>query len=215
MLWAGKNVKHLGIFNRYNRCVAEIFALIDNRKIPMEDINRFLAPYSSMTIIDRREDEKGNYRFLADKTGKLAAVVAYLFDGNQLEVMTPAFWNAVYEDKTKDAPQPAVAQPQQSSTPNDCLVVATEIYGRLKTTAHWAEIISFYIDYNDGKPAIGHAVALYQPTLASNVFLYDKLIGGSRDLRTQSHDLPEIVNAIESVLKDGVTINEAQWIDAR
>jgi hypothetical protein len=81
----------------------------------------------------------------------------------------------------------------------------------LRTNAHWARIISFYWSLNGEQT--GHAVVLYQPTPTSNVFLYDKAIGGSKDLGIQSHDLAEIVNSIKSIMKAGVTIEEPHWID--
>jgi len=211
MIWAGKSVTHFGVFDGSNRCVSETFWFADGRQMVLADFERFLAPYSDMSVLNKSRDERGIYQFLG-KNGKVIAVAAYFHEDNRLSVMTLPFWNSTLGKTTKDqdAPQPVVAQPS-SSTPNDCLVVATEVYGRLRTSAHWARIIAFRL--NDGKETVGHAVVLYQPTPTSNVWLYDKTIGGSKDIGTQSHDLAEIVNSIESLTNDGIIIEEPHWID--
>ena len=163
MIWAGKTVAHSGVFDGSNRCVAESFWFIDSRQMARADFEKFLAPYSDMSVLNKSRDEKGTYRFLG-KNGQVLAVAAYFHEDNTLSVMTLPIWDSAFGKaaKDQDAPQPAVAQPS-SSTPNDCLVVATEVYGRLKTSAHWARIIAFRWSVN-GEETVGHAVVLYQPT---------------------------------------------------
>lgn len=58
---------------------------------------------------------------------------------------------------------------------NDCLIVATETYARLRKTACWARIAGFA--YSKGNP--GHAVVLFQPTKNSTVWLYDAAAHGT------------------------------------
>jgi hypothetical protein len=64
-------------------------------------------------------------------------------------------------------PTPTVATPSPES--NDCLIVATEAYARLKPNAYWAKICIFRI-YKNSEYKYSHAIVLYQPTLTSNVF---------------------------------------------
>jgi hypothetical protein len=98
-----------------------------------------------------------------------------------------------------------------ASSPNDCLILATEALKRLKPTAHWARIAGFK-QLKDGKE-IGHAVVFYKATDLSNVFMYDK--EGSLELPTQSHDLNKIINALNQLLSGtDVTIKSAKWVDS-
>jgi hypothetical protein len=100
-------------------------------------------------------------------------------------------------------PAPALTPPPSK---NDCLIVATETYARLKKTAYWARIAGFA--YSKGEP--GHAVVLFQPTKSSTVWLYDA--AGSRDLQTQSHNLSELAKAITGWLKTGEQVSDITWI---
>jgi len=97
------------------------------------------------------------------------------------------------------------------STKNDCLIVATEAFARLSKTAVWARIGSFMIS-RDGKVLGGHAVTFYQPTATSNVWVYDSN-EGSIELRTQSHDLTEIMIAYNKHVKPNWRLYDAEWID--
>jgi hypothetical protein len=108
-------------------------------------------------------------------------------------------------------------QPAPSSTPvidpdkKDCLIVATDAYARLKNTAHWLKMAAFTWS-EKGRVIGGHAVVFYQPTENSNVFMYDA--GGSYDLFTQSHDLDEIVTALNRLLqKTAIRITMPRWLD--
>jgi uncharacterized protein YgiM (DUF1202 family) len=95
---------------------------------------------------------------------------------------------------------------------NDCLIVATEMYARLKSSASWARICVFRI-YANGEYINSHAVVLYQPTQASNVFFYDKTLS-SIDTNTQSHDLIEIISSINQItMRKGVLFEDPRWID--
>jgi hypothetical protein len=114
----------------------------------------------------------------------------------------------------KPAPTPAIDfQPlvPQSKPPdkNDCLIVATETYARLKKTAYWARIAGF--DYTASeRNAPGHAVVLFQPTRGSTVWLYDE--AGSRDLGIKSHGLSELKEAISAWLKGDARVSDIRWI---
>jgi hypothetical protein len=63
-----------------------------------------------------------------------------------------------------------------------------------------------------GRVIGGHAVVFYQPTENSNVFMHDA--GGSYDLFTQSHDLDEIVTALNRLMqKTAIKITMPRWLD--
>ena len=100
--------------------------------------------------------------------------------------------------------QPLVPQPK-----NDCLIVATETYARLKKTAPWARIAGFGYASNT-RNAPGHAVVLYEPTQGSTVWLYDE--AGSRDLGIKSHDLSELKEAISRWLPGDARVSDIRWI---
>ena len=53
----------------------------------LADFERFLAPYSEMSVLNKSRDEKGIYQFLG-KNGKVIAVAAYFHEDNRLSVMT-------------------------------------------------------------------------------------------------------------------------------
>jgi hypothetical protein len=124
------------------------------------------------------------------------------------------------------APAPAVAPlapayyPPPPSSPSvvptpdqkDCLLVATEAFARLKTTASWARIAGFIWTENT-KEIGGHAVVFFQPTTDTNVFMYDKT--GSYDLHTKSHDLSEIAAALNQLLRvSEIRVKSARWMES-
>jgi uncharacterized protein YraI len=130
-------------------------------------------------------------------------------NANFLAKSTPSF-TVVPSPTPLPTPQPVVST--SSSELNDCLIVATEMYARLKSSASWARICVFRL-YANGEYKSSHAVVLYQPTQASNVFLYDKTLS-SIDTNTQSHDLIEIISSInQNILREGVLLEDPRWID--
>jgi hypothetical protein len=107
------------------------------------------------------------------------------------------------------APKPAVP----TATPadqNDCLPFALEALKRLKKSSHWAEIAGFTWIEN-GKRIGGHAVVFYQPTEKTNVFMYDR--SGSFDLQTRSHDLGEIIDALNQLTRDNLRVESPRWLE--
>jgi hypothetical protein len=84
-------------------------------------------------------------------------------------------------------------RPAPSRSPNDCMIIATEAYNRLKPpVSHWANIAQLNVIEN-GKDVGGHAVLFYQPEAGGNVFMYDA--GGTADMFTQSHDLSTLIES--------------------
>jgi hypothetical protein len=81
---------------------------------------------------------------------------------------------------------------------------------RLSKANAWARIAGFTISENR-KVIGGHAVVFFQPTSKSNVWMYDA--NGSRDLHTQSHDLAEIIDAVNQALNDNIRVSDARWVE--
>jgi hypothetical protein len=102
---------------------------------------------------------------------------------------------------------PTAVAPEVSEDKKDCLIVATEMQARLRGTAQWSRIAAF--SWTDGAKRYGHAAVFYQPTADSNVFFYDKGLG-SVDLGTQSHELPELLSALNGLYDVGA--QSPRWI---
>jgi hypothetical protein len=98
----------------------------------------------------------------------------------------------------------------ETNTPKDCVAIATEAYPRLKNTNYWSGIASFTFN-KGGNSQNGYAVALFQPTKTSNVWLYDAT--GSRELTRTSHDLNDIAMGINLWLKGNYYVSGLKWID--
>jgi hypothetical protein len=137
-----------------------------------------------------------------------------IFDASRIQEM-PEIRNAVPTPAWASAP---VATPTPASSPTiaqtpaqDCLPFATEAYARLKTTTHWAAIAGMSILTKDTNEKDGHAVVFFQPTAGSNVYMYDR--NGSFGLPTHSHDLKEIMNAVNQAKLPPYTVQSARWID--
>jgi hypothetical protein len=106
---------------------------------------------------------------------------------------------------------PSVASKPAPTDQNDCLPFALEALARLKKSSHWAEIAGFtWIE--DGTEIGGHAVVFYQPTEKTNVFMYDR--SGSYDLQTRSHDLAEIIAALNQLTRDNLRVESPRWLES-
>jgi hypothetical protein len=88
---------------------------------------------------------------------------------------------------------------------NDCVIVATEAYKRLRAEGVWAEVIGMKIKTPKGK-TYGHAMCVYQPSKTDNLWVYDS--NGSSQLSVQSADLRVIEWAFNQSLKDGYSASE-------
>jgi hypothetical protein len=69
---------------------------------------------------------------------------------------------------------------------NDCVIVATEAYKRLRAEGVWAEVIGMKMKYPNGK-TVGHAMCISEPSKNDNLWAYDS--SGSWQLRVKSADL--------------------------
>jgi hypothetical protein len=135
-----------------------------------------------------------------------------LVDANYLTVLDLRS-RELPSDRSASAPAPAAtSSPARSRSPNDCMIVATEAYNRLKPpVSHWASIASLIV-IDNGKET-GHAVLFYQPEAGGNVLMYDAL--GTADMFTQSHDLDTLVacaNERFRILGRPETFRSVRWV---
>ena len=100
-------------------------------------------------------------------------------------------------------------------TPNDCYVIASQIYANLKTSSYWVKVAGMMIKEKSTNEVSGHAVVFSQLTSSSNVVMSDE--NGGLDLQTKSHDLQEITDAAAQISskssKVPYIVQSARWID--
>ena len=228
MTWVGKTVIHIGQFDNNNggRCQREKFKFKDGHDMCTKpgELEKFLAPYEKLRSYDAGNDGQRGYFKMVNASGRLVGVVIYNYDTYWLDVMTASVWEngemrdaeariAAHRQRSNtplSAPKPAVPAPTASDQ-NDCLPFAIEALARLKKSSHWAEIAGFtWIE--DGKKIGGHAVVFYQPTEKTNVFMYDR--SGSYDLQTRSHDLAEIIAALNQLTRDNLRVESPRWLES-
>ena len=137
----------------------------------------------------------------------------WIFDANRKDEI-----GGIVEALTSEAPAPTPHpvidfvpnKPAVTADQKDCLIVATEAHARLKKTNCWSRIAAF--TWKDDEESVGHAAVFYQPTEDSNVFMYDKTLG-SLDLQTQSHDLTQLTNALNQILRSSnARVQSPRWI---
>jgi hypothetical protein len=137
-----------------------------------------------------------------------------IWDRNNIGEINTIAANALKMVQPAPAPQNAAPVAQQSRPTSedsepDCLIVATKMYWELKPTGIWERIGRF--NENTMAPG-GHAVLFYQPTPGSRVVMYDKIFG-SLELPTQSHDLNEILAALNQLFGGNYNFQYPRWID--
>lgn len=79
------------------------------------------------------------------------------------------------------------------SSQNDCVIVATEVYSRLKNKVYWIDIIG----YKSMDGLFGHAICVWQIEKNSYILacnLYND--GATTQLKTSSHNIDKIIKAI-------------------
>lgn len=118
------------------------------------------------------------------------AVMALSYGSEIISIISPA--------KTPEASETVDGK-------NDCVIVATEAYKRLRAEGVWAEVIGMKIKTPKGK-TYGHAMCVYQPSKTDNLLVYDS--NGSWQLSIQSADLRVIEWAFNQSLKDGYSASE-------
>jgi hypothetical protein len=219
--WAGRKITHEGLFDvvaNGEKCVMETFRFHDRHRMTPTEITKFIAPYTKRGWLrEPVTDWPGGgaaYAPYQDANGNQVGFIIYDSKNNILCVMTTDVWTQVYAKAAKqETPAVVTDQDQVAGLSNDCLLVATEAHARLKTTALWARIVGFKM-MKDNKVIAGHAVVFYQPVEGSNVFMYDKTLG-SVDLHTQSHELTELIWALNQALHNAnyvTTVASPAWI---
>lgn len=78
--------------------------------------------------------------------------------------------------------------------PNDCLILATEAYDRLRDVARWQALV--IMDYVEGGD--GHAVVVYEIP-GGSLWCYDSR--GSREMCPSSKSLADMISALSALYK--------------
>lgn len=187
----------------------EIVTLFDpNRAVLNEDITTWQGVFPTTWRVLERDGSsvtwisKSNLEMLATRKG------IFICDRNK-EAEVKAFQAKILSEEPVQVP---AAKPAASPEDNDCLIVATQMHARLRGSAHWSRIAAFGVI--DGQEKYGHAAVFYQPTSDSNVFMFDKN-WGSLDLHTQSHDLNELIIAVnqsKTIQKLNIRAQMPRWI---
>jgi hypothetical protein len=88
---------------------------------------------------------------------------------------------------------------------NDCVIVATEAYQRLRAEGVWAEVIGLNLHTPKGE-TFGHAMCVYQPEKTGNLWVYDS--NGSWQLAVRSADLRVVEWAFNQSLTHGYSATD-------
>jgi hypothetical protein len=108
-----------------------------------------------------------------------------------------------------------VAQPSDRLPPNDCYVVASQIYAGLRTSSYWVKVAAIVITVKGTNEVSGHTVVFSQLTPESNIVMSDE--NGALELATKSHELSDIIAAAaQSSLNATVPYvvqSGTKWID--
>lgn len=75
-------------------------------------------------------------------------------------------------------------------TPNDCYIIASQIYTQLKKSSCWVKVGGLVVTVKSTNERAGHAVVFSQLTPESNIVMSDE--NGALELPTKSHDLRQI-----------------------
>jgi len=218
--WHGNRVNHEGWFYK-GRAVAETFWFNNRHLMTSNELGQLLRPYS-----ENGRAKWGELIGGADKNGsKLTwfpmfstngeyTVAMYNYNFNCLAIFTNQAWS-IYNQKwgvvvtnkqvrpPSNPTTPRSPQTRPSEDKNDCLIIATDAYARVKSSTYWARIAGFNTQMG------GHAVLLFQPTEGSAVWLYDA--AGSRNLEVRSHDLNDLKMGIERWTK--APISGLSWVE--
>lgn len=110
----------------------------------------------------------------------------------------------------------SVANPRDLD--NDCGIIAAEAYSRLSDTGCWTRVIFFRAVVGPCSPhvakrptlqIVAHAITAFQYNEGSNILLFDR--GGTCELQTKSHELKDIIPALEKFMGD-IVVLEAHFL---
>jgi hypothetical protein len=208
MKWVGPKLTHTGWFGSDGKAQVETFWFNDHHWITGPELSTFMKPYDKAGIKHGEwsefSDGMGRAMPLYVKDGRIGAILSYSYEDNSATIwLAKIFYAANQNSSTQSAAPSASAQ----ATPvQDCAVVATELYARLKPSAYWARIFFFQYTRPDGFKS-GHAVVVWKVDANTQVLVGDR--GGTYAIDTSFTDLDLIKAEIES--KNGFTITDAQW----
>ena len=109
-----------------------------------------------------------------------------------------------------------IRQPSVTRPPNDCYIVASQIYAGLRTSSYWVKVAAITITVKGTNETIGHTVVFSQLTRQSNIVMSDE--NGALELATKSHELSDIIAAAAQMSLKGptmpyVVLSGTKWID--
>jgi hypothetical protein len=112
--------------------------------------------------------------------------------GAQFNQLMAEFDRAVARS-TPSEPAPSHSMPlDPTRSSNDCAIIASQAYGRLKTSASWAQVIGFDMLINGERR--GHAAVVFKYQGDGPVFYYDA--AGTIQLRTAGTGVSDIEAAV-------------------
>lgn len=164
--------------------------------------------------------------FDMDRSGEIKSAIARKEASSETAVYSPAQKpsnpNASMPDEglkpAQVTPQidfQPIAQPSARRPPNDCYVVASQIYAGLRTSSYWVKVAAIVITVKGTNEVSGHTVVFSQLTPQSNIVMSDE--NGALELATKSHELSDIIAAAaQSSLNATVPYvvqSGTKWID--
>jgi hypothetical protein len=202
MTWKWRDTYQQGFFVN-GHAVMEAFWFGDGHKMKDAESTQFLKPYNGYKHGKWQITKEFSYAALMNPiTGKTMAMMKYDFANETLSVWEiELFKNLFLEPVQPEYAAPAAtpypkAQPVTTPAPdkNDCMVVATEIFNRVRANSAWAKIIGFGITANGKVQPIGHAMAVWKLTAEGRVYAADQ--SGTFELHTISTELDDVLKAI-------------------
>jgi hypothetical protein len=116
-----------------------------------------------------------------------------------------------FKHKTIYRPDPPYAMGRGNQLPEDCTIISTEAFVRLKPIAYWCKILSLHMKSTDASFTGGHTVVVWKITPVSHVLVYDR--EGTVQVDTISETAEDIKAAIQKLLKETITITEAHFVE--
>lgn len=95
---------------------------------------------------------------------------------------------------------------------NECAIVATTAYERLRATGAWVQILDVSIEFTGGH-VVGHAMVVWQIRPGAHICIYDQtFIDGTAEMKVRERSVAKIVLELQQHLI-GVKVVEAHFLD--
>jgi hypothetical protein len=211
LTWRSKQLMHAGIFMKDTQgwfAVYESFYFNDYRPFTDRELTQFMvvaypnirwsAPITSNGQQVSDGFNKNGERFVTAEYGAIRDVA------NSLRI-----WVAPYYDHLANS-GPAPAQQKvdsQTSQKRDCMIVATEVYARLRSSAVWSAIVAGTWDAGGS-----HAMALWKVAPSGHIFLYVSDENGTLELQTSSEKIEDIANAFNAQVGDKLHMHNWRFV---